>query len=58
MATIMNGHPRVPETFEFTETISGPDGYRRTIRSYVAWDSTWPWWKKALAFVLAKAALP
>lgn len=45
----IRGHPRNPETFSFSETTIGPDGFRRVIRSYVAFDSRWPWWRRALA---------
>ena len=49
MAIMMQGHPREPETFSFSETTTGPNGFRRVIRSYVVFDSRWPWWLRTLA---------
>ena len=48
MAYQIEGHPREPSTFTFSETTTGPNGARRVILSYVAFDSRWPWWRKAL----------
>ena len=42
-----NGHPREPETFEFTQSRIGKDGWRVRHRSYVEFDSRDPWWKNA-----------
>ena len=52
MTIIVASHPREPETFHYTQTEVGPNGFRRVIRSYVAFDSRWPWWKRAIAHVI------
>ena len=46
------GHPRESETFWFSETTTGPNSFRRVIRSYVAFDSRWPWWRRAWATLM------
>lgn len=43
------GHPREPETFSFSETRSGPDGFLLITKSHVAYDSRWPWWRRLIA---------
>lgn len=48
VVTTYTGHPSEPETFEFTQT-SEKDGARVVIKSYVAYDSRWPWWRKLWA---------
>lgn len=49
MTSSLVGHPREPETFTFTERQEGPNGLLRIIRSHVAYDSRWPWWRRWLA---------
>jgi hypothetical protein len=46
--TNLSGHPSEPEAFTFTQTRSRPEATVVT-RTYVAFDSRWPWWKKRLA---------
>lgn len=43
----MRGHSREPSTFR--EITEGPKGITRVVRSYVAYDAGWPWWRRFLA---------
>lgn len=47
--TKITGHPREPVTFEYREDQTGLDGVLVIIRSHVAYDSRWPWWRRFLA---------
>lgn len=52
MSVEILGHPCEPDTFTYSQTTTGPNGFRRVIRSYVAFDSRWPWWRRVLANIL------
>lgn len=52
MTTVFTGHPSESERFSFIQTITGRDGFRHEVRSYVAHDSRWPRWRRALVRVL------
>lgn len=41
------GHPTQPESF--IEHREGPNDELRIIRSHVAYDSRWPWWRRFIA---------
>ena len=43
------GHPSEFETFEFSQHQTGSNGRLLIIRSHVAYDSNWPWWRRAIA---------
>lgn len=43
------GEPSRPETFSFTEWRRGADGHVRVIKTHVAYDSRWPWIRRAWA---------
>jgi hypothetical protein len=43
------GQPNEPETFIFSQTRTGRGGWTVIIKSHVAYDSRWPWWRRWIA---------
>ena len=41
----MHGHPLEPEDFSFTDTRERDGKVVRIIRSHIAYDARWPWWR-------------
>lgn len=49
MATNFIDRPSEPEDFSFTQSREGPGGWLVIIKSHVAYDSRWPWWRRLIA---------
>jgi len=56
MTIISEGHPIRPETFSFQSTAYDHTGeITRVHRSFISYDSRWPWWRVQVVKMLRLA---